>query len=322
MAIFARESVPVGAAAARRALATFAQQRGMATGDAPKFITHLMVVTCTGFFAPGLDFVLTQELGLSPMVNRTAIGFMGCAAMFNALRLASQAVEADPNACVLVVSVELCSLHSQPNSAERDMLVAASLFGDGASACVIGRPTATSTDYFCLEQFHGIIKPNTGNEMVWTIGDHGFQLHLSPRIPEHLAEVAPQSLGQLFDIEQPAFWAIHPGGRAILDRLAQIFALDAAQMRPSRDVLRRVGNVSSATLLFVLDEVRKQFTADTAMHNGRAQMSEELDGCQGVAMAFGPGLVIEMARLRYVANHARQIPPYARSNSKEVVSHL
>jgi predicted naringenin-chalcone synthase len=200
------------------------------------------------------------------------------------------------------------------------MLVAASLFGDGASACVVAQPTANATNYFRLEQFHSAIKPDTGDEMVWTIGDYGFQLHLSPRIPQHLAEAAPQSLAQLFELEQPTFWAIHPGGRAILDRLAQIFALDDAQMRPSREVLRRVGNVSSATLLFVLDEVCKQVVAKRMLHNGDAEVDGEQDGCQGVAMAFGPGLVVEMARLRYVANQPVPLPLYAHNNSNALVS--
>ena len=294
MAIYARESVPVGATAARRALADFARQQGISPTQAAAMVTHLVVVSCTGFFAPGLDFVLTQELGLTATVNRTLIGFMGCAAMFNGLRVASQAVEAASNvgadAYALVVSVELSSLHSQPQS-DRDALVAAALFGDGASACVVGRPGVGVENYFRLEQFVSVIKPDTDGEMVWTIGDHGFQLHLSPRIPDHLAEAAPQTVQQLFGTARPAFWVIHPGGRAILDRLAEIFVLDEAQMKASREVLRDVGNVSSATLLFVLDEIRKQLAAERSASTMP----------QGVAMAFGPGLVIEMARLTFVA---------------------
>lgn len=313
MATYARASVPVGVAAARCALEEFAQQQGISLQQATQLITHLVVVSCTGFFAPGLDFVLTQELGLAPTVNRTLIGFMGCAAMFNGLRVASQAVEAArygaTDAFVLVVSVELCSLHSQPRS-DRDALVAAALFGDGASACVVGQPTATSENYFCLEEFLSVIKPDTEGEMVWTIGDLGFQLHLSPRIPDHLVEAAPQCCEQLFGEARPAFWAIHPGGRAILDRLAEIFAVGEAEMFASREVLRRVGNVSSATLLFVLDEIRKGFVDKGGAH----------PVTRGIAMAFGPGLVIEMARLSFVAARVVSEASRAGHDAERVVS--
>lgn len=303
MEVYAREAVILGAEAGRRALAGFGRAVGAAEAQAAQSITHLIVVSCTGFFAPGLDFALTQQLGLRPTVNRTLVGFMGCAAMFNALRLAHQTVRGEPDARVLVVSVELCSLHSQAD-ARPDLLVAASLFGDGASACVVAQPGAAqpgvaSGGHFRLEQFYSAIKPGTDREMVWTIGDHGFELHLSPRIPEHLMEVSPQSVAALFGEARPEFWAIHPGGRAILDRLAEIFELGDAQTHASREVLRRVGNVSSATILFVLDEVRRQRCADAAaaMHgqeNGYAQEAK------GVAMAFGPGLVVEMARLTWI----------------------
>jgi predicted naringenin-chalcone synthase len=314
MAIYARAAGPVGADAARNALTDFARQHNISLAQAINSITHLVVVSCTGFFAPGLDFVLTQELELSPTVNRTLIGFMGCAAIFNALRLAHQAVEADPNARVLVVSVELCTLHIQTDT-ERDTLIAASLFSDAASACVVALPTIDSGGYFRLEQFLSMIKPNTDAEMVWTIGDHGFQLHLSPRIPNHLAEAAPQSVHALFGEERPAFWAIHPGGRAILDRLAQIFALDHAEMRASRNVLRRVGNVSSATLLFVLDELRNQFAHRTAASSVRSMSIDKPHQLQGVAMAFGPGLVIEMAQLTFVADPVSQSAVITKSSN-------
>ncbi len=319
MAIYGREAEPLGAEAARSALTNFAQQRDISLTQAAQSITHLVVVSCTGFFAPGLDFVLAKTLGLAPTVQRTLIGFMGCAAIFNGLRVASQAVEADANASVLVVSVELCTLHCQADS-QRDTLVAASLFGDGASACVVALPAPESGDYFRLDNFLSITKPNTDGEMVWTIGDHGFELHLSPRIPDHLAEAAPQSLVHLFGTHQPEFWAIHPGGRAILDRLAQIFALQPQQIRPSRQILRRVGNVSSATLLFVLDEVRKQYAHNTPLALPSRQNSDAPMPL-GVAMAFGPGLVIEMARLTFVTACSAQVPQMAASNVGLMATH-
>lgn len=290
MAIYTKEAPPLGAAAAQQALTAYAEKRETAIATVRNTITHLVVVSCTGFFAPGLDFVIAHNLGLAPTVQRTLIGFMGCSAAFNGLRAAHQIVRSEPDARVLVVSVELCSLHTQPNPG-REQLAAYALFADGAAACLVGQPAADETHFFQLDAFHTSTKPDTQSEMVWAIGDHGFTLRLSPQIPQHLAEVAPAALAPLFANERPAFWAIHPGGRAIVDRLAQIFALADADIVASREILRRYGNLSSATILFVLDELRQ-----TLQQQGQAMAQP----AAGVAMAFGPGLVIEMARLTYM----------------------
>ncbi len=135
------------------------------------------------------------------------------------------------------------------------------------------------------------MKPNTRDEMVWQIGNHGFILRLSPRIPDHLADVAPAALAQLTDSRRPDFWAIHPGGRAIVDGLQQIFELEDSAVAASRRILHDYGNMSSATILFVLVE-----QAQTLAQNSRT--------VTGVAMAFGPGLTVEMAQLSYVPNCA------------------
>jgi predicted naringenin-chalcone synthase len=257
-------------------------------------VTHLVVATCTGFFAPGLDFALAQCLQLPLSVERTLIGFMGCSAMFNCLRYANQIVQANPDALVLVVSVELCSLHSQPEPL-RDQLVGASFFADGASACLVGTPYEIEGGYFNLSDFHTSMKPDTESEMVWQIGNYGFALRLSPRIPEHLADAAPATLATLFPDGAPMFWAIHPGGKAIIDRLVKSFELDESQIAASRAVLRQYGNLSSATILFVLAEIQRAF-----MEEGSGDAASSQKAQAGVAMAFGPGLVIEMARLEYV----------------------
>lgn len=314
MAIYERESTRLGVAAARAALAQYASSTGQPVASIRAAITHLIVVSCTGFFAPGLDFVLSQELGLPPTVQRTVIGFMGCSAAFNGLRNATSMVQADPTARVLMVNVELCSLHGQPGSA-RDDLVSTSLFADGAAACLVGMPAAHDAGYITLDGFHTSMKPDTQSEMVWQIGDHGFTLRLSPRVPDHLADVAPAALGTLFPRQRPDFWAIHPGGRAIVDRLAEIFRLDDGQVSASRAVLRDYGNLSSATILFVLQELfsnaRPVGVEDAVAHrkphgdvlprsNGTHPSAPNAQKRSGVAMAFGPGLVIEMARLTYV----------------------
>lgn len=296
MAVYRRESVPLALHAANQAIAQLAEKRRLDPVELTASITHVIAVSCTGFFAPGLDFALTNALQLNPTVDRQLIGFMGCAAAFNGLRVATQAVRSNPNALALVVCVELASLHSYPNSS-RDAIIAASLFADGAGAALVGRPSTADKQYFLLQQFHSCIKPETEEEMAWQIGDHGFQLTLSPRVPAHLAEVAPAALTRLFADRLPAFWAIHPGGRAIVERLAEIFDLTPAQTAATFEVLRDYGNMSSATILFVLHALQTRWL------QGTDQTTAATMGKSGVAMAFGPGLVIEMARLTYVHTH-------------------
>jgi len=236
---------------------------------------------------------------------------MGCSAAFNGLRSAYEIVRSQPDARVLVVSVELCSLHVQPNPG-REQLIAYALFGDGAAACLVGQPLPSDSAFFQLESFHTGTKPDTESEMVWAIGDYGFTLKLSPKVPHYLAEIAPVALEALFaDQQRPQFWAIHPGGRAIVDRLAELFDLEPAQVAASREILRQYGNLSSATILFVLDELQRtlhsahqpESMAHTNGHSPRIGTNGAKAAVQrlsGVAMAFGPGLVIEMARLSYV----------------------
>ncbi len=328
MAIYTKEAPPLGTAAACDAVESYAQKCGTTPAELLDSITHLIVVSCTGFFAPGLDFVIARELKLKPTVHRSLIGFMGCSAAFNGLRSAYEIVRSQPTARVLLVSVELCSLHVQPNPT-REQLIAYALFSDGAAACLIGQPQPEDKDFFQLEGFHTSTKPDTESEMVWAIGDHGFTLKLSPKVPHHLAEIAPTAVAAMFGDDQPQFWAIHPGGRAIVDQLAELFGLAPEQVAASRKVLRQYGNLSSATILFVLDELQRTLyqvsqQAVGTQTNGHAE--GHLNGHRygamsggshdspqapiGVAMAFGPGLVIEMARLRYVAMpslaHTRQ----------------
>lgn len=289
MAIYEGEAIPLGVAAAQQALGELATATDKHLPDTLASITHLVAVSCTGFFAPGLDLAIARELGLDPTIGRTMIGFMGCAAAFNGLRTAQQIVRSQPQARVLVVCVELSSLHTQPTS-ERENLVAASLFADGASACIVGTPSVGQGNFYIIEDFHTVVKPDTRDDMVWRIGDHGFVLRLSPQIPQHLTQVAPAALARLFPDDDPQFWAIHPGGPAIVDQLATLFELTPDQVAASRTILRQYGNLSSATILFVLNELRQSLPP----------LGSRSKPQSGVAMAFGPGLVIEMARLSYV----------------------
>lgn len=290
MAVYERESVKLGTAAACDALETYCKLSNSSLTAVVASITHLIVVSCTGFFAPGLDMAIAQKLKLDSTVERTLVGFMGCAAAFNGLRVATQIVKSRPAARVLVVCVELCSIHIQPGTQREDLLSAA-LFADGAAACLVGERAVEQSDLFEIDAFHTNVMPETKTEMIWQIGDHGFSLRLSPKIPEHLAEAAPAGLQALWgNRARPGFWAIHPGGRAIIDRLVAILQLRPEEVTASRAVLGRYGNMSSATILFVLNDLRRQLR-----RTGQAGQT-----VAGVAMAFGPGLVIEMARLTYV----------------------
>lgn len=268
MEIYRREAAPLAAAAARPALA--------------EGITHLIAVSCTGLYSPGLDLDLVRALGLAPTVRRCMVGFMGCAAGLTGLRLAAEIVRGEPQARVLVVAVELCSLHLQPG-VDRESLVAASLFGDGAAACLVGRPTRTLPGLFGLECFSTVTLDDSQSEMVWSIGDHGFTLGLSPRVPARLGRAAPALVRTVMGGLQPQFWAVHPGGRAILDGLERALGLGPDCLAPSRAVLAAHGNLSSPSLFFVLDEIRRR---DAGQRRAT-----------GVAMAFGPGLTAELARV-------------------------
>ncbi|AWB96596.1 type III polyketide synthase [Agromyces badenianii] len=258
-------------------------------------VTHVITVSCTGFYAPGPDFMIARELGLDPGVERYHLGFMGCYAAIPALRIASQLAKADASAVVLVVSVELCTLHLR-SSNDPDTIVASSLFADGAgSGIVTARPTEPGERAFELDRFATRITPVGEGDMAWKIGDHGFEMVLSNAIPAIIDDHITGALEPLFAHDEALatalatdgssdaieHWAIHPGGRSILDKVESRLGLTEAQLVPARETLRDFGNMSSATVLFVLKNI---------LHSDAAA-----DGDRVAAMAFGPGLTVESA---------------------------
>ncbi|WP_416348094.1 type III polyketide synthase [Cryobacterium sp. 10C2] len=392
--LYITEATKLFVEAGRRALAACP---GIEAAD----VTHVVTVSCTGFYAPGPDYMLVRELGLKPTTQRYHLGFMGCYASMPALRTAKQFVEADPNAVVLVVSAELCSLHLR-TSDDPDTIVASSLFSDGAAAGIVSsRAPAPGENALSLDLFETVITPVGEGDMAWKIGDEGFEMVLSSYVPhiidqhiegalaplfakdpglaaavaalgetmpieeftdevEVLAEVAtatelaelatstelaeatelaelagllavqgspaePGVLGEAgsaagsvatlaVPVHAPeasagpalttetttepatgralnlstaiAHWAIHPGGRSILDKTEAKLGLSEAQLVPSRETLRSYGNMSSATILFVLKAILD--APDTA------------DGERLCAMAFGPGLTVESGLMTVV----------------------
>ncbi|MBT2486367.1 type III polyketide synthase [Microbacterium sp. ISL-108] len=264
-------------------------------------VTHVITVSCTGFYAPGPDYEIVRALGLSESVRRYHLGFMGCYASMPALRAASEICAGNPDAVVLIVSVELCTLHLR-SSDDPDMIVATSLFADGAAAgLVTARTFDSDVPGFALDRFHTGLIPEGKKDMAWTIGDAGFEMILSTAVPQLIGDNIYAALRPLYEPEtalveafdgedigsQVQHWAIHPGGRSILDRVQDKLHLSDDQLRPPREVLRRYGNMSSATVLFVLRRILDQ--------------EEARDGERVAAMAFGPGLTAETALMTVVA---------------------
>jgi alkylresorcinol/alkylpyrone synthase len=281
MAAYADLARDVGRAALRDCLA--------AAGDLPAGValTDLIVVSCTGYSAPGLDIQLARDLRLSPALRRVCIGHMGCYGAMVALRQAHDAVRARLGSTVAILSVELCSLHFMPVN-DPQVLTSFALFGDAAAALLLSDdPHADGPeviDTYCVADFAA------SEQMAWTITDQGFVMTLSPRIPitlrRNVAEaverlLAPQGLA----VPDVAHWLVHPGGPNILEVVQARLELSDAQMATSWQVLRDHGNCSSTTVLLILDELMK---------SGRAQPGE-----WGVMMAFGPGLTLELCLLRF-----------------------
>ncbi|MBN8206488.1 type III polyketide synthase [Microbacterium esteraromaticum] len=263
-------------------------------------VTHVVTVSCTGFHAPGPDYAIVRGLGLSDAVQRYHLGFMGCYAAMPALRAATQFCLADPTAVVLVVSVELCTLHLR-SSDDPDTIIASSLFSDGAAAALVtARSFEADVPAFSLDGFHTAIVPDGKDDMAWTIGDSGFEMVLSTAVPQLIGENIDEALRPLWAAEDAlveAFddgrigaavqhWAIHPGGRSILDRVQSRLQLSDGQLHPAREVLRTCGNMSSATVLFVLQRILDD--------------PDALAGQRVAAMAFGPGLTAESAMLTVI----------------------
>ena len=249
-------------------------------------ITHMVVASCTGFTAPGLDQVIARRLGLAPTVERVVVGFMGCYAGVTAVRTAAHLVRSDPAARVLVVAVELCTLHLQPTD-RLESLLAMGQFADGAAAAVVsaqGPGLALGEGLsLTLEDSHELI--------TWTIGDTGFAMELSGEVPGRLAEALAQpEVADVVTAGRPVSaieaWAVHPGGKSIVDAVERGLGLPPEKVAASRAVLHDYGNMSSATVLFVLDRLMEQRPAT------------------GIALAFGPGLAMEGLRFAWTEGDA------------------
>ena len=277
MRLYADEAPLLACRAAGAALYS-AQLRG-------KDVTHLITVSCTGFSAPGVDVAVIRKLGLPPTVERTHIGYMGCHGAFNGLRVANAFSTVQSDARVLLCAVELCTLHYHY---KRDMqaTISNALFGDGAAA-VVGVPKeAAAADAWRVAATGSCLIPDSESAMTWTIGDHGFEMSLSKHVPRLIAlHLRPWLESWLHKhgvaIGQVSSWAVHPGGPRILDAVEESLVLPRGATDVSRAVLAQYGNMSSPTILFILERLRAAGARRPC-----------------VALGFGPGLMAEALLLR------------------------
>jgi predicted naringenin-chalcone synthase len=247
-------------------------------------VTHLVLASCTGFMAPGLDQVLVRKLGLDPGVERTVVGYMGCYAAVNSLRLAHHIVRSDPAARVLVVTIELCTLHFQ-DTLDVEKLLSMLLFGDGCAAALV----TADAQGVALDSFLSFALPDSQGCITWDIGDTGFNMHLSGQVPQRIQKAmaderqrnAPDGVLRGLNPSDYSLFAVHAGGKAILDAVENGLELAKGKLDWSRGVLKDFGNMSSSTLMFVLQRI---------LHT--AQPGD------GLAMAFGPGLACETFTFR------------------------
>ncbi|EOZ92046.1 Chalcone synthase [Indibacter alkaliphilus LW1] len=241
----------------------------------PNEITQLILVSCTGMFAPGLELEIIDKMNLRPDLERYAIHFMGCYASFNALRLADRICDAAPESKVLIVSVELCTIHFQ-KAYNEDNLLANAIFGDGAAAAIVCKEGKGLK----IKKYDSRVFKEGENDMAWSIGDFGFEMKLSKYVPELLQnglEKIMEHLESSYGISNIENFAVHPGGKQILQKVEDAFGISKVQNLPSHEVLENNGNMSSATILFVLKRWLES----------KNKIGDLL------ALGFGPGLTLE-----------------------------
>jgi len=242
------------------------------TEEERRGITHVIVTSCTGLYAPGLDFEVVEHLKLNPSVERTMIGFMGCYAAINALKAARHIIRSEPESRVLLLSLELCSLHMQETE-ELEQLLAFLVFADGCAAYLV----SAQPRGLVIDSFLSLSIPATSHLITWRIGEQGFDMHLSGKVPAELRNAVAAAGSEITRGMSIDLWAVHPGGRTILDAVEQGLGLCREALCDSREILLNYGNMSSATVMFVLQQI----------------MRHAQPGQQGCAMSFGPGLTAE-----------------------------
>lgn len=266
MDIFERFAPPL----ARRTVDALALTEAERSG-----ITHVIVTSCTGLYAPGLDFEIVEHLGLPASTERTMIGFMGCYAAINAMKTARHIVRSEPASKVLCLNLELCTLHLQQTQ-ELEQVLSFLVFGDGCAASLV----SAEPSGFALDSFRCVHLPASKDLITWRIRELGFDMFLSGRVPGEIGKGLSLGAQDVLGRHTPqdiTLWGVHPGGKSVLDAVERGLELGPQALCSSREVLERFGNMSSATVMFVLQRL----------------MEKAVPGDLGCAMSFGPGLTAE-----------------------------
>lgn len=280
MGRFKKEALDLADASIERALNK--------TNFQPHEITHLITVTCTGMYAPGLSAEVTRRLNLNDDIFQTSVNFIGCNAAFHALKIADLIVQSDAHNKVLIVCVELCTLHFQPKK-NTDNLLSNTIFGDGAASLIMTSDKQPSPG-FLIHGFYSLLKQSGSHLMGWDVNPRSFEMILSAQIPKFIGQEIDAIIRRTADYfsirqEEVVYWAVHPGGKKILDELRKQVGLSHEDLSASYEVLRNFGNMSSPTILFVL-----QHLMDSAPEAGKNVL----------AIGFGPGLTIDTSLMSYV----------------------
>jgi alpha-pyrone synthase len=266
MSIFERFAPPLAKKALDRLELSEEERRG---------VTHVVVTSCTGLYAPGLDFDVVEHLGLDTSVERTVIGFMGCYAAINALKTARHIVRSEPGAKVITLNLELCTLHLQETQ-ELEQVLSFLVFGDGCAAALI----SAEPRGLAMDSFRSVLIADTKELITWRIRGVGFDMLLSGKVPGEIGKALGAGSAEVLGArskDEIKLWGVHPGGKSVLDAVERGLGLGPDALQASREVLDAFGNMSSATVMFVLERL----------------MRIAKPGDKGCAMAFGPGLTAE-----------------------------
>lgn len=308
MGVYRQEAVPLALKAIHNCFSSYPDFD-------PQTITHLITVSCTGLYAPGPDIEIIEALGLPTTTQRLAINFMGCYGAFNGLKAANAIVRAEPEAKVLVVCVELCTIHFQKKT-DTDYLLSNALFADGSAAVLVeSKPRPDQS--FRLRSFYCDLLPEGKDAMAWHVSDFGFEMTLTAEVPNHIQRGIGQLMQRLLtqcdltlsDIGQ---YALHPGGRRILEVIEAELGITANDDRYAYNVLRQYGNMSSATVLFVLKAIWED------LHSGAAEVDTNRPNI--LSCAFGPGLTLEAMVLEALTQESVLSSTYATSESSNALS--
>jgi predicted naringenin-chalcone synthase len=301
MAVFKQKAMPL----AIKAIDPLLLKNGIPSQD----ITHLITVSCTGLFSPGLEFLIAEQYELQH-TEKVALNFLGCYAAIKALKHAHYIAQSNPGACILIVCVELCTLHFYPSSSDEDIL-ANLLFADGAAASIVcGNDNKHLKNKVVLniDAIGSVYIPNTLDLMTWDISSSAFRMYLSKHIVKTIKEnIAPVVTDFLKEhIANTTYWAIHPGGIKIVEAVKDSLHLSDSNVEDSIEVLQQYGNMSSPTILFIIEKILNK------IKNSKGKKDKQLFAC-----AFGPGLSIEMMQFSSVDNSINPV----KSSVKYAIEH-